>query len=62
MAKKETEIENSLKETMDEIRDFQLEKLKKLNELEMAVVLDIQKIQNLTDSQRRFKLWTDRRQ
>jgi hypothetical protein len=41
MAKKETEIENSLKETMDEIRDFQLEKLKKLNELEMAVVLDI---------------------
>ena len=47
MAKKENEIENSLKETMDEIKDFQLEKLKKLNELEMAVVLDIQKIQNL---------------
>ena len=62
MAKKETEIENSLKETMDEIRDFQLEKLKKLNELEMAVVLDIQKIQNLTDSKNRFKQWSDRRQ
>jgi hypothetical protein len=47
MAKQEKQIEETLKETQDEIRDFQLEKLKKLNELHMGVVLDVEKIQNL---------------
>lgn len=59
MAKQETEIEGTLKETQEEIRDFQLEKLKKLNELDMSIVLEIEKVQNLEYNTDKFRHFCD---
>lgn len=65
MAKQETAIEAMLKETQEEIKDFQLEKLKKMNELEMCIVLEIEKIQNLGieyDREKRFKQYCEHKE
>lgn len=63
MAKQEQAIEAELKETQEEIADFQLEKLKKTNELFMAVVLDIEKVQNLVsvDNDNRVRIFCHQR-
>ena len=55
MAKQEAAIEATLRETQEEIKDFQLEKLKKLNELDMSIVLEIEKIQNLEMQRESFQ-------
>lgn len=46
-----------LGETEEEIRDFQKEKMAKLNQLDVSVVLKIKQIQNLTSNGEKYDGW-----
>ena len=50
---KEKNIKTDLEETEDEIQEFQSEKMSKMNELKIAVVLKIKQMQNLLPDQER---------
>ena len=54
---KEKSINAELLETEDEIADFQKEKMAKLNQLDVAVVLKIKQIQNLERDEDRVSHW-----
>jgi flagellar biosynthesis regulator FlbT len=54
---REKTINVELAETEDEIRDFQKEKLSKLNQLDVSIVLKIKQIQNLMTNGERFEQW-----
>lgn len=47
LEKQEERISTELDETEEEIQDFQKEKMTKLNQLDVSVVLKIKQIQNL---------------
>jgi hypothetical protein len=47
LEKQEERISLDLEETEEEIHDFQKEKMTKLNQLDVSVVLKIKQIQNL---------------
>lgn len=46
-----------LEETEEEIQDFQKEKMAKLNQLDVSVVLKIKQIQNLVMNAEKLKHW-----
>jgi hypothetical protein len=50
-------IKTDLEETEDEIQDFQAEKMSKLNELQVSVVLKVKQIQNLIPNQSAVEKW-----
>ena len=58
----EKRINNELTETEEEIKDFQKEKMAKLNQLDVSVVLKIKQIQNLMSDGEKVAQWLDIRQ
>lgn len=54
---KERGIKTDLEETEEEIQDFQAEKMSKLNELQVSVVLKVKQIQNLVPNQAAIEKW-----
>lgn len=54
---KQNLIKQELEETEDEIKDFQSEKMSKLNELNVSVVLKIKQIQNLMPDGQLVEKW-----
>jgi len=46
-----------LEETEEEIQDFQKEKMAKLNQLDVSVVLKIKQLQNLVMNTEKLKHW-----
>jgi flagellar capping protein FliD len=49
MENKQETIDKELNETEEQIKDFQKEKMAKLNQLHVAVVLKVKQIQNLME-------------
>jgi len=60
--KRERSVTEQLTETEESIADFQKEKMAKLNQLDVQVVLKIKQIQNLIYDQDRVNYWCDFRQ
>lgn len=58
----EKRINTELTETEEEIRDFQKEKMAKLNQLDVSVVLKIKQIQNLIADGDKVAHWLEVRQ
>jgi len=54
MESREKSINLELGETEEEIRDFQKEKMAKLNQLDVSVVLKIKQIQNMTSNGEKY--------
>jgi len=54
---KQNLIKAELEETEEEIQDFQSEKMSKLNQLQMSVVLKVKQIQNLRFDQNAVEMW-----
>lgn len=61
METNEKHINMELGETEDEIRDFQKEKMAKLNQLDVSVVLKIKQIQNMNSNGEKFDFWQKQR-
>lgn len=61
MESNEKRINSELHETEEEIRDFQKEKMAKLNQLDVSVVLKIKQIQNLQTNGDKKAVWEDQR-
>ena len=57
MENREKNINIELGETEDEIKDFQKEKMAKLNQLDVSVVLKIKQIQNLHTNGEKYAEW-----
>lgn len=57
MEGKQRNIDQELEETESQIKDFQKEKMAKLNQLHMAVVLKIKQIQNLNADGNAISKW-----
>ena len=57
MENREKSINVELKDTEEEIRDFQKEKMAKLNQLDVSVVLKIKQLQNLHTDGEKFAEW-----
>ena len=53
----ERSCKTDLEETEEEIQDFQSEKMSKLNELRISVVLKLKQIQNLVENPNMRKKW-----
>jgi hypothetical protein len=62
MENREKNINIELGETEDEIKDFQKEKMAKLNQLDVSVVLKIKQIQNLHTNGEKYAEWQKIRQ
>ena len=61
MENKQKNIDADLKDTEEQISDFQKEKMAKLNQLHVAIVLKVKQIQNLVpDGNAISKWWTQR--
>ena len=58
----EKRINTELTETEEEIKDFQKEKMAKLNQLDVSVVLKIKQVQNLMAEGDKVAQWLDIRQ
>lgn len=58
----EKKIKAELEDTEEEIQDFQKEKLAKLNQLDVSVVLKVKQIQNLEPDQNSIEKWTQLRE
>jgi len=58
----EKKINDQLTETEEEIADFQKEKMAKLNQLDMSVVLKVKQIQNLVEDEGKVARWCQMRQ
>ena len=58
----EKRINTELTETEEEIKDFQKEKMAKLNQLDVSVVLKIKQVQNLMAEGEKVAQWLDIRQ
>lgn len=58
----ERAIKQDLTETEDEIQDFQSEKMSKLNELRVAIVMKMKQLQNLVPDAVRAEEWERRKQ
>mmetsp|Transcript_35625 Transcript_35625/g.54474 ORF Transcript_35625/g.54474 Transcript_35625/m.54474 type:complete len:489 (+) Transcript_35625:3242-4708(+) len=56
---KERSIKTELEETEEEIQDFQSEKMSKLNELQVSVVLKMKQVQNMVPDQNAVKRWAE---
>ena len=54
---KEKAIKSDLEETEEEIQDFQSEKMSKLNQLQVSIVLKVKQIQNLKYDQHNVEKW-----
>jgi hypothetical protein len=57
MENREKHINQELGETEDEIKDFQKEKMAKLNQLDVSVVLKIKQIQNMSTNGEKYAEW-----
>lgn len=62
MENTEKRINSELTETEEEIKDFQKEKMAKLNQLDGSVVLKIKQIQNLMADGEKVAHWLEIRQ
>jgi hypothetical protein len=62
MENTEKRINSELTETEEEIKDFQKEKMAKLNQLDVSVVLKIKQIQNLMADGEKVAHWLEIRQ
>jgi len=62
MEGKQRNIDQELEETEAQIRDFQKEKMAKLNQLHVAVVLKVKQIQNLVAEGNAIQRWWNIRQ
>ena len=62
MENKQETIDKELSETEEQIKDFQKEKLAKLNQLHVAVVLKVKQIQNLMEDGNAVYKWYQIRQ
>lgn len=54
---KEKAIKSDLEETEEEIQDFQSEKMSKLNQLQVSIVLKVKQMQNLKYDQHNVEKW-----
>ena len=61
METNEKHINLELGETEDEIRDFQKEKMAKLNQLDVSVVIKIKQIQNMSTNGDKYDFWQKHR-
>jgi len=59
---REQNVNQELTETEEEISDFQKEKMAKLNQLDMSVVLKVKQVQNLEEAKDRVAYWLEMRQ
>ncbi len=57
MENKQENIDKELSETEEQIKDFQKEKMAKLNQLHVAVVLKVKQIQNLMEDSNAVYKW-----
>lgn len=62
MEANEKRINQELGETEEEIKDFQKEKMAKLNQLDVSVVLKIKQIQNMSSNGQAYENWQKIRQ
>ncbi len=62
MENKQENIDKELSETEEQIKDFQKEKMAKLNQLHVAVVLKVKQIQNLMEDSNAVHRWYSIRQ
>lgn len=53
----EKKIKSELEDTEEEIQDFQKEKMAKLNQLDVAVVLKVKQLQNLEPDGNMIEKW-----
>lgn len=58
---RQKEVDKRLKDTLDEIHVFQRDKMRRLNQIEVCVVLALDQIQNLEPNQLRLEYWKEER-